>query len=110
MRAHLKQTLVILLALRVIAAPITLRPATPSVKQSVVIRMRCWPPQQLQRFSARSKLLQLCLGKNPLIASEEFPVPVGCPALTALHSYLAVSAPDALSGQTGHRSGVYLRC
>ena len=110
MRAHLKRTLVVLLALRAIAAPVTLRPATHSVKESVVIRMRCWPPQQLQRFSARSKLLQLCPGKNSLIASEEYPVPVGCPALTALHSCLAVSAPNALSGQTGHRSGVCLRC
>lgn len=64
MLALLKRSLMILLVLRAIVAPVTLHPSSSCLRPTVMVRMRCWPPQRLQRFSGASKLLQLCVGKN----------------------------------------------
>ena len=113
MSALLKRTLVILLALRAVAAPVALCPSnSPSSSQHrfYVVRMRCWPPQRLQRFSASSKLLQLCIGKNRLGFSEgrryltlRSPVP-------ASHPRPAAPAPNAFRDSATIRLSVCLRC
>jgi hypothetical protein len=71
--ALLKRTLVILLALRALAAPVGLCPSTPvpSHHRFFAFRMRCWPPQQLQRFSSSSKLLELCTGKSKVTSGAQ---------------------------------------
>jgi hypothetical protein len=47
-------------------APFTYRTTThhDAVRYSLVLRVRWWPPQRLQRFSRSSKLLRLFQGKN----------------------------------------------
>lgn len=73
MRVWLMRILVLLLAFRAIIAPLTFRPtkADSSHHSSLVMRVRWWPPQRLQRFSATSKLLQLFRGKNAIVCDGE---------------------------------------
>ena len=54
-------------------APLTYRPANsnPSHRNGIVLSVRWWPPQRLQRFSGSSKLLRLFRGKNEVVPNEE---------------------------------------
>jgi hypothetical protein len=65
--------LLLLLAFRVVIAPLTYRPAAadPHHRYNLVLRTRWWPPQRLQRFSRTSKLLQLFQGKSRLASEAE---------------------------------------
>lgn len=59
--------LVLLLALRVVLAPLTIRPAKSGqiYRARLVVSMRHgWPQQRLERFSSNSKLLKLFQGKH----------------------------------------------
>jgi hypothetical protein len=71
----LTRVLVILLAFRAVIAPLTYRPASsnPSHRNGIVLSVRWWPPQRLQRFSGSSKLLRLFRGKkkNEVVPDEE---------------------------------------
>jgi hypothetical protein len=69
----LKLLLVALLAIRAIAAPWTYRPANnnPTHRNRLVISVRRWPPQRLQRFSGTSKLLRLYRGKDKVVPEAE---------------------------------------
>jgi hypothetical protein len=108
----LKWTLVILLVLRAVAAPVGLRPANShsSHHRSYVIRMRCWPPQRLQRFSATSKLLRLCVGKNKVASRETHRFLTRRPPVSASHSRLASPNPNAFRVWATNRLTVCLRC
>jgi hypothetical protein len=68
-----KLLLVALLAFRAIAAPWTYRPANsnPSHRNRLVISVRRWPAQRLQRFSGTSKLLRLFRGKDKVVPEAE---------------------------------------
>lgn len=112
MPALLTRTLVILLVLRAVAAPVALHPSTasPSPHQSFVIRMRCWPFQRLQRFSASSGLLQGCSGKNRLLSGEGSRLLNFWPPRPAPDPYLAVPIPRAPGDVATNRLAVCLRC
>lgn len=76
MPVYLKQLLVILLAFRAIVAPWTYRPpsSNPTHRNGLVISVRRWPPQRLQRFSSTSKLLRLFRGKDKVVPDCEVPL------------------------------------
>jgi hypothetical protein len=69
----LTRLLVLLLAFRAVIAPLTYRPANsnPSHRNGIVLSVRQWPPQRLQRFSGTSKLLRLFRGKNEVVPDVE---------------------------------------
>jgi hypothetical protein len=69
----LTRVLVLLLAFRAVLAPLTYRPANanPTHRNGIVLSVRWWPPQRLQRFSGTSKLLRLFRGKNEVVPDEE---------------------------------------
>jgi hypothetical protein len=75
----LARTLVLVLAFRMVGAPLSPRPskAVPVPHSFYVMRVRCWPPQRLQRFSSNSKLLRLLQGKDK-------PMPEGAGRLLSL--------------------------
>ena len=108
----LTRILVLLLAVRAIAAPVALCPSfvPPSGHRFFVIHMRCWPPQRLQRFSSSSKLLQLCTGKNRVTSS------CGCCLLTlwpqrpASKPPFSLLVPEAPGDTPTNRLSVCLRC
>jgi hypothetical protein len=108
----LTRILVLLLAVRAIAAPVALRPSfgAASEHRFFVIHMRCWPPQQLQRFSSSSKLLQLCTGKNKVTSAG------GCSLLTlwpqrpASKTPLSLLVPEVPGDTPTNRLTVCLRC
>ena len=108
----LKRTLVILLALRAIAAPVVLRPSTPTPSQGqcFVIRMRSWPHQRLQRFSATSKLLQLRVGKNRATFVEGCRLLTFCPLRPASCPHVAAPVPGTPENSAMNRLAVCLRC
>ena len=106
----LTRTLVFLLALRAIAAPVAVRPSqiSPGHRSWLEVRARCWPPQRLARFSSSSKLLQLMKGKDKVaslpsgrfVAFGVFVTPLrfalSSPALGNLRSLSADRASDRL--------------
>ena len=112
MPALLKRNLLILLALRAIAAPVALPPSTPSISQHqfFVVRMRCWPFQRLQRFSASSKLLQLYSGKNRVPSGEEAWLLMCWPLRPASLAHLAAPISRASTDLATDRLAVCLRC
>jgi hypothetical protein len=65
--------LVLLLAFRAVIAPMTYRPANsnPTHRNGIVLSVRWWPPQRLQRFSSSSKLLRLFRGKKEVVPDGE---------------------------------------
>jgi hypothetical protein len=69
----LTRVLVLLLAFRAVIAPLTYRPANsnPSHRNGIVMSVRWWPPQRLQRFSGSSKLLRLFRGRNEVAPDAE---------------------------------------
>ena len=83
----LTRTLILLLAFRVVGAPLSPRPgkAHPLQHSFYVMRVRSWPPQRLQRYSSNSKLLQLLQGKDK-------PVPEGAGRL--LSDFALWSSPQ----------------
>ncbi len=62
----LVRPLVFLLVVRAIIAPYTVRSLKtgPMYHPRVVMSVRTWPPQRLERFSATSKVLKLFKGKD----------------------------------------------
>jgi hypothetical protein len=60
----LVRILILLLILRVVAAPLTIRPGKSGHNSTVVRRVSSWPLQRLQRFSSTSHLLELFEGRN----------------------------------------------
>jgi hypothetical protein len=63
--ANLSRTLVLLLALRVIAAPLALRPISPqNHTHRVVVRVCAWPASRSQRFAGSS-----CEAETEVIAN-----------------------------------------
>jgi hypothetical protein len=70
----LSRVLVLLLAFRAVIAPLSYRP--PGAHQAhryhaLVMSIRWWPPQRLQRFSSNSKLLRLFRGKTEVVPDGE---------------------------------------
>lgn len=64
---RLFKSLVLLLILRAVFAPLTVRAAKSGqlYRARVVVSMRhCWPQQRLERFSSTSKVLKLFQGKH----------------------------------------------
>lgn len=111
MPAILRRTLVVLLALRAVAAPVVLpTPPILSHHEFFVVRMRCWPLQQLQRFSASSKLLLLYTGKNR-ISSGDKPWLLACwPLCPVSQTLLAAPVSRASTALATNRLAVCLRC
>jgi hypothetical protein len=109
--ALLKKSLLILLVLRAIAAPVTLPTSTPSNSRHplFVVRMCCWPFQRLQRFSASSKLLQLYSGKNR-VPSGEGAWLLLCWPRAASRAHLAAPISRASTDPATERLAVCLRC
>lgn len=61
------RALVLLLIVRAVCAPLTVRPTKLGhlYRARVVVSVRtCWPPQRFERFSSTSKLLKLFQGKD----------------------------------------------
>lgn len=110
--AILRRTLVVLLALRAVAAPVVSRPApsTLSHHQFLVVRMRCWPYQQLGRFSSSSKLLRLYSGKNRVPSSDEQGLLEHPPLHPASQTILTPLVSRALASLTTARLSVCRRC
>jgi hypothetical protein len=70
----LSRVLVLLLAFRAVLAPLSYRPSSASESHrhnSLVMSIRWWPPQRLQRFSSNSKLLRLFRGKTEVVPDGE---------------------------------------
>jgi hypothetical protein len=108
----LTRTLVLLLALRAVAAPVVLCPSAPpsSHQRFFEIRMRCWPPQRLQRFSSSSKLLQLYTGKNRVTSGETGRFLKRCLLRFTPQPPLPVLVPEASPDVATERLAVCLRC
>jgi hypothetical protein len=107
----LTRVLVLLLAFRAVIAPLTYRPAqsNPSHRNGIVISVRWWPPQRLQRFSGSSKLLRLFRGKNEVVPDEE----VGLEQIIArwfAARLLPVVASPLSSSFRAMRLTTFLRC
>lgn len=67
------RALVLLLVVRAVCAPLTVRPTKSGhlYRARVVVSVRtCWPQQRLERFSSTSKLLKLFQGKDKSDADD----------------------------------------
>ncbi len=66
MRSFWTRTLILVLALRAILAPLTFGTTChhPTNHNALVMRLRHWPPQRLQRLTVSSHLLELFRGKG----------------------------------------------
>lgn len=102
----------VLLALRAVAAPVVSQPApfTLSHHRFLVVRMRCWPYQQLQRFSSSSKLLQLYSGKNRVSSEGVHGLLAYSPLHPASQTVLALAVARATVAPATNRLSVCLLC
>jgi hypothetical protein len=105
---------VFLLIVRAVAAPIAMRPrvvdAGSCVRHVLVLRICSWPPQRLQRFSARSKLLELRQGRNRLASGLKRRPPGFRTAWSSLTSPPPSHAPAGLRGMSAILPTGRLRC
>ncbi len=112
MPAILRRTLVVLLALRAVAAPVVSRPASCSLShhQFLVVRMRCWPYQPSQRFSSSSMLQRLYSGKNRGPSENAHGLRPYPPLHPASQTVLALAVDRAPVATATNRLSVCLRC
>ena len=108
----LTRVLVLLLAFRAVIAPLTYRPANsnPSHRNGIVISVRWWPHQRLQRFSGSSKLLRLFRGKNEVLPDEEVRLQKVVARWFSPRLYPALIAPCLASPLRAVRLTNFLRC
>jgi len=108
----LTRVLVLLLAFRAVIAPLTYRPANsnPSHRNGIVLSVRWWPAQRLQRFSGSSKLLRLFRGRNEVVPDEEVRLQKIVARWFAARLHPALIAPCLSSPLRAARLTTFLRC
>ena len=108
----LTRVLVLLLAFRAVIAPLTYRPANsnPSHRNGIVLSVRWWPPQRLQRFSGTSKLLRLFRGKNEVVPDGEVRLQRVVARWFSPRLHPALIAPCLSSPLRAVRLTTFLRC
>ena len=110
MADFLKRLLVVVLALRVVAAPVGLRPAGghSSPHQSFTVRARHWLPQRLERSS--SGQLQFCAGRNSITSAGWRSLLTHLPMPSASSLRLARLVTGVCAAAQQDRLAVCLRC